>query len=251
MIKFFRKIRQKMLNENKFSRYLIYAIGEIVLVIIGILIALQINNWNINKSNLKESSEFVNRLKSEIQSNIGFTNEQIKRKENQKKSSLAILKMFNEDITKLSSRTLDSLVMICMANGNMGFKDGTLNEGLNTGKVALIKSDSLKTLLYGLPSLVEEVRIGENYFNDDLNEYFYPFIYDHISFRQMDSEHSEYAEQIGPSKFSNHNNLDVLNSLKFESLIDNIFYNSNFQIGNYLQLKNELENLYKLMEEYD
>jgi hypothetical protein len=46
MIKFFRKIRNTMLNENKFSRYTFYALGEIILVVIGILIALQINNWN-------------------------------------------------------------------------------------------------------------------------------------------------------------------------------------------------------------
>lgn len=46
MIKFFRNIRQKMLIKNKFSQYLIYAIGEIVLVVIGILFALQINNEN-------------------------------------------------------------------------------------------------------------------------------------------------------------------------------------------------------------
>jgi|TARA_R110002020_G_scaffold396281_1_gene606303 sensor domain CHASE-containing protein len=46
MIKFFRKIRQRMLSESKFSRYLLYAIGEIILVVIGILIALQINTWN-------------------------------------------------------------------------------------------------------------------------------------------------------------------------------------------------------------
>jgi len=43
MIKFFRKIRQKLLIENKFSKYILYAIGEIILVVIGILIALQIN----------------------------------------------------------------------------------------------------------------------------------------------------------------------------------------------------------------
>ena len=49
MIKFFRKIRQKLLSENKFSKYLLYAIGEIILVVIGILIALQINNWNENR----------------------------------------------------------------------------------------------------------------------------------------------------------------------------------------------------------
>ena len=46
MIKFFRKIRQQLLAENKTGRYLKYAIGEIVLVVLGILIALQLNNWN-------------------------------------------------------------------------------------------------------------------------------------------------------------------------------------------------------------
>ena len=46
MIKFFRKIRQNLLMENKTGKYFKYAIGEIILVVIGILIALQINNWN-------------------------------------------------------------------------------------------------------------------------------------------------------------------------------------------------------------
>jgi len=49
MIKIFRKIRQKLLTESKFSKYLIYAIGEIILVVVGILIALQVNNWNENR----------------------------------------------------------------------------------------------------------------------------------------------------------------------------------------------------------
>jgi hypothetical protein len=52
MIKFFRKIRQKMLTENKFSKYLLYAIGEITLVVIGILIALSVNNSNEIKNAL-------------------------------------------------------------------------------------------------------------------------------------------------------------------------------------------------------
>lgn len=46
MIKFFKKIRQNLLNKGKTNKYFKYAIGEIVLVVIGILIALQINNWN-------------------------------------------------------------------------------------------------------------------------------------------------------------------------------------------------------------
>jgi hypothetical protein len=61
MIKLFRKIRHRMLIENKFSKYLIYAIGEIVLVVIGILIALNINNWNENR---KDKSLMVTNIKS-------------------------------------------------------------------------------------------------------------------------------------------------------------------------------------------
>ena len=51
MIKFFRRIRQRMITESKFTKYLLYAIGEIILVVIGILIALGINNWNQEKGN--------------------------------------------------------------------------------------------------------------------------------------------------------------------------------------------------------
>ena len=58
MIKFFRKIRQKLLSENKFSKYLIYAIGEIILVMIGILLALQVNNWNEERK--QKQKEIVN-----------------------------------------------------------------------------------------------------------------------------------------------------------------------------------------------
>lgn len=66
MLKLFRKIRQKLLSENKFNKYLLYAIGEIILVVIGILIALNINNWNDEK---KERNLEVKILK-EIHSNL-------------------------------------------------------------------------------------------------------------------------------------------------------------------------------------
>ncbi len=66
MIKFFRKIRQKMLTENKFSKYLLYAIGEIVLVVIGILIALQINNWNIDRQTQKKEQAYLHEIRNNL-----------------------------------------------------------------------------------------------------------------------------------------------------------------------------------------
>ncbi len=75
MIKFFRKIRQRLLSENKFTKYLIYANGEIVLVVIGILIALQVNNWNEKR---KAHTEEITILK-EIIKNLKSDKEDFKR----------------------------------------------------------------------------------------------------------------------------------------------------------------------------
>ncbi len=62
MIQFFRKIRQKTLAKNKFGKYLTYAIGEIILVVIGILIALAINNWNNEKRIHSEETATLQKL---------------------------------------------------------------------------------------------------------------------------------------------------------------------------------------------
>ena len=70
MITLFRRFRQRLLSENKFSKYLIYALGEIILVVIGILIALQINNWNeVHKSKAIEI-QLLKQMKSDLQSNL-------------------------------------------------------------------------------------------------------------------------------------------------------------------------------------
>ena len=68
MIKFFRKIRQKLLRENRFYKYLLYAIGEIILVVIGILIALQINNWNDQKKRKRNEKEILFLIDRNLQS---------------------------------------------------------------------------------------------------------------------------------------------------------------------------------------
>jgi hypothetical protein len=78
MIKFFRTIRQKMLTENKFSKYLLYAIGEIVLVVIGILLALQINNWNQNITSKNELTQIVKEVRNDLNKDIEFLTMMIK-----------------------------------------------------------------------------------------------------------------------------------------------------------------------------
>ena len=78
MIKFFRNIRQSLLMENKTSKYLKYAIGEIILVVIGILIALQINNWNEQRKANRLEAEYYCRLLEDTQQDLEQVNEFIK-----------------------------------------------------------------------------------------------------------------------------------------------------------------------------
>ena len=70
MIKFFRHIRKSLLEQNKMGKYFKYAIGEIVLVVIGILIALQVNNWNEQRLAKNQARAYLKNLNTEINQNI-------------------------------------------------------------------------------------------------------------------------------------------------------------------------------------
>jgi hypothetical protein len=72
MLRFFRRIRQKLLNEGSLKKYLIYAIGEIALVVIGILIALQINNWNESRKLRDKELEYLQGIKSDLEQDLEF-----------------------------------------------------------------------------------------------------------------------------------------------------------------------------------
>lgn len=70
MIKFFRRIRLKLIDEGNLKRYLIYAVGEILLVMIGILLALQVNNWNEERKANRREIESLKGLESNLDKNI-------------------------------------------------------------------------------------------------------------------------------------------------------------------------------------
>lgn len=70
MFRFFRQIRQKLLTDSKFSRYLLYAIGEILLVVIGILIALQVDTWNDNRKLVQQEITLLEELRTDLQETL-------------------------------------------------------------------------------------------------------------------------------------------------------------------------------------
>ena len=138
MIKFFRRIRFQLLDENKLIKYLLYAMGEIALVVIGILIALQINNWNENQKDLRNEIQLL----EAIQSNL-------KEDEKNLESTLERYSSSLENITRIfQDRPIpdDSLIYIyTRATGHAAFIPITtaFDRSMSSGKFDLIRHDSL------------------------------------------------------------------------------------------------------------
>ena len=105
MIKLFRKIRKNPLPENKFSKYLIYAVGEIILVVIGILISLWINNTSQNQKNKETSKVYLNDFKRDLIADTTLLEERIKYNKTILQSIDSIFFMLNTN-TELSSKDI-------------------------------------------------------------------------------------------------------------------------------------------------
>ncbi|WP_135076151.1 DUF6090 family protein [Algoriphagus kandeliae] len=106
MLRFFRHIRQKMLQQHRLTRYLAYAVGEIVLVVIGILIALSINNWNDQKKARDFEVKMLGELQSTLKADLNYIENHLLGNRNQ--AELDAIDYFS-DLLKKVNRDTDSL----------------------------------------------------------------------------------------------------------------------------------------------
>jgi uncharacterized membrane protein YvbJ len=98
MINFFRKIRQQLLSEGRTGKYIKYAVGEIILVVIGILIAVQINNWNTEVQTKKIEEKYLTEIRNRLQSDLPDVNFNIDFNEQRLKSNEVVLSYLNKEI---------------------------------------------------------------------------------------------------------------------------------------------------------
>tara|TARA_R110001632_G_scaffold229662_1_gene366216 strand:+ start:2114 stop:2908 length:795 start_codon:yes stop_codon:yes gene_type:complete len=151
MIKFFRKIRQKLIDEKRFGKYLIYAIGEILLVVIGIIIAVSLGEWRQQVNDKNEVLTYYNNLIVDLQQDKTQLNELIQVYE---KSSAALVTEINK--LQLDGYNQDSLYK-GFSNWNVytsasKFKPqiAIYSEIVSNGKLKLINEKSLKAHLLKL-----------------------------------------------------------------------------------------------------
>ena len=154
MIKFFRKIRQNLLSEGKTGKYLKYAIGEIILVVIGILIALQINNWNESNKLKKEETLYLKRLKTDLEKDTLYYNNNIDRANLLIDRNYTFLKkLYDEQKSIDEGRTLMNLPL--WDSEYLTIQDNTYSELVSSGKLNIISNPTLKVAVVDFYRLID------------------------------------------------------------------------------------------------
>ncbi len=243
MIKFFRQIRQNLLMENKTGKYFKYAIGEITLVVIGILIALQVNNWKENQKEIKQQNLILSNLNLELNNNLENLNTAIELSESYINSSEKLLLSLNNLSTnKYSGERLDSLLS---KFGYSKWKRSNLNiKSLeSSGSLNSVENNELKKLIYDWMNQIEDLEILEKR-SDYSFQYYIDFIKKNGSWREIDKYMIARVKgsQLLPS------NDHLLMNPEFENCINDLNIFETHKYNMYKRIKVKLNQLLEYTE---
>ncbi|WP_224491118.1 DUF6090 family protein [Robertkochia flava] len=162
MFRIFRKVREKLLRKGAIAAYLKYAIGEVVLIIMGIFLALQLNNWNEERKQGEEAQRYMKALRSEYRSNLQNLEEIMEINTRNLQSARELLNYMGPDPKDISDEKLSALYFGVMA-WEVEFRPGSgvLNEVINAGKLSIFDHEELKALLSSWDGEVLKVRFQE------------------------------------------------------------------------------------------
>ena len=167
MIKFFRHIRKQLVSENKFSKYLLYAIGEIILVVIGILIAIKINAYNTEKDTIRTITNQLENVALELKGNLALIDKSIAKSSAiiESSRSLANAISMNQELISNEQSVLLGATLAPVLN----YQPNTviLNEMISTGNIRNINQTDLKLLLLDFGSRFADIENQESLHAED------------------------------------------------------------------------------------
>src|SRR5680860_868246 len=164
MIKFFRKIRYDLMEKNKTGKYLKYAIGEIILVVIGILIALQINNFNNDKKQRNTEQAYLQSLQTEFKTNLKKINECLTENKERINAVEQMLALFDNNVRDTISDKAISDLMYSIFGGEATYQPskGVITDIISSGNLNLIKNEHLRQRLASIESTLDFLKLQEN-----------------------------------------------------------------------------------------
>lgn len=184
MIKFFRRIRQKLLSENKFSKYLFYAIGEIVLVVIGILIALQINNSNEIRKNRNKEKVILETLLSDLKTNEKLIEEGFADYEWKTSLSEKMANLFGNEFEKEKLVFIDSILYWSAEYSSIELINNSILSLTTSDRLELLQNQSLKQQIVKYPTYIELYKEREDLIRSIVVNEIRPNLEKHISLQK-------------------------------------------------------------------
>jgi hypothetical protein len=181
VIRFFRTLRQRLLAENRFGNYVLYAVGEILLVVIGILLALQVNTWNEKRIERKEEQAILSQLKTEFTLNLTQLNDKIRVKEALMGSARTLFGYIDHP----EGHTRDSVDFHLGRTIPFSTFDPIVNDLASSGALRLIRSDNLKSMLSLWTSDIKNVQEDELSWKAYRDAYYVPFLVEHYQLRTI------------------------------------------------------------------
>lgn len=191
MLPFFRKIRLRLAENNQFFKYSRYAIGEIVLVVIGILIALAINNWNEERKNNSIRKSYLENLKVDLKKDLENLEELNAINTYNENEGSYLAKFLDNNLVEVDTIRLIKSIFFCGHIPNFTKISATYNDLINSNNIYLFNDVVLKRLL-------DDYYIGDKWgelfndrilktawydYRDEMSKFHSPLLYeDHYSF---------------------------------------------------------------------
>ena len=208
------------MEQNKTVKYLKYAIGEIVLVVMGILIAIQLNNLNTDKNIDSKIDDLKHKLIQEVSENINSINQNELRKAKIMTDKISELLYFiGKPLDQRNQKKLDSLLLFSTVDYDLSLNLNTLTEAKANGEIFLLRNDSLRNALNYLLEFEKLVLEKIGIINNDNNNYNLPYYYKNTNFRNLMVGSQKFdSKKIELSTLEENNYQLILMDREFENL---------------------------------
>ena len=203
------------------GRYFKYAIGEIILVVIGILIALQINTWNEGRKAIQEESNILQNLYDEFYINKQLLNTSKNQVNTAKDAGFKLMNLIAKEEKNINKHNTDSLLFSLIDFTTFRPSENTINDLIQSGRLKLLQNQKLKTLLYQWQSILNSTSVSFNKVELKVDDELVPYLSNNYALKDIDKYGALQWKVNSKLKIDK---TKVFYDIKFENILDDYLY---------------------------